>query len=288
MLEKLAQRKTKNNLWRLIEKELYTSERDHKTDKFAITAQSFRKALELPQFQAGIEASIWKIPLACLLCGALAGVLCLQLSTPILAIAASFLFGLAPLLWLQRRIETRAKRFAEDYPSILLAMASSLKAGMTPIAALERAVKLLPEGNIAREEVEKLLGDLWRYSSKEVAISRFASGIRLPEISLFRDAFLLVLEHGGRFAPTLERLARVSRERSILIRSAGVSTASMKLTGNSVLAITPIVLFLSSARSENFWSTLFYHPSAKFMAITGLLTIAFGYAILHKMSRFKP
>ena len=95
------------------------------------------------------------------------------------------------------------------------------------------------------------------------------------------------MEHGGKFSPTLQRLATVCRDRSSLISSAKVSTASMRMTANVLLLVSPLVLGIVAVRTENFWDIFFNNSTANSIATLGILIIATSYAILINMSSFK-
>lgn len=209
---------------------------------------------------------------------------CSPYFVPFFAVAGAFL----PFHWLDGRARTRAAAFAADYPSILLATASSIKVGLPPYLALERATRLLPKSSMVRIEVEKLISQLRHGIAKERALSEFGATIRQPDLVLFRAAFLLVLEHGGKFAPTLYRLAGVCRDREILMCSARVSTTNMRMTANILLAVAPIVVAVTAARTENFWELLVQHPVANALASAGIVIISFSYGILRRMSNFRP
>lgn len=195
---------------------------------------------------------------------------------------------LLPYAYACKRISIRSKEFSSDYPVLLLATSSSIKAGLTPLLALERSTRLLPNSSILRQEVNTLMNKLKSGVAKEIAIGQFGANIYQPDLELFRSAFYLVLESGGRFAPTLERLATVSKDRSALIAGAQVSTANMRMTANILLAICPIILCMVAGRTENFWETITNHPLANQLASTGAMIIAGSYVLLRKMSNFKP
>lgn len=203
---------------------------------------------------------------------------------PVFAVAGAYL----PFGYIALRKDKRAAAFAEDYPTILMATASSMKVGMTPYIALERSVRLLPKESLVRKEVETLSSSLRSGENVKAALSRFGDSVALPDLALFRSAFLLVLENGGRFSPTLARLANVSRDRDSLISSARVSTATMRMTANILLAAAPLILFMVSLRTKEFWDLFLHHPTANMLASTGLVMICGSYAILRKMSNFKP
>lgn len=204
----------------------------------------------------------------------------------------SFVVGCAvafyPIALLDRRAQIRAMEFALDFPSVLLATASSLTAGHTPLIAIERSTRLLPKDNPVRIEISRLLDVLRTGSLKEVAIREFASDIRLPELELFRSAFLLSLDSGGRFSPTLERLSQVLKDRAILISSARTATAVMRMTSTVLLLLTPLIVGMVAVRTPNFFLLLINHPVARQIGSLGALLIAINCWILRKMSDFRP
>lgn len=201
---------------------------------------------------------------------------------------AGGLIAMIPPMYLRTRARKRITEFAEDYAPTLLATSSSLKAGMTPYAALERAVILLPESSPVSREVKRLLERIRQGVPKIEALSDFGRGYRLPELELFRSAFLLVLENGGRFAPTLERLALVNQDRISLVSSARVSTSTMQMTANVLLVITPILVTMVSFRSKDFWELMLHNSTANTFATIGSLMIIGGYSKLRSMANFEP
>lgn len=196
--------------------------------------------------------------------------------------------GAIPWLYLERKIQDRSNRFTADYSTMLMAAASSIKVGLTPYHALERSVNLLPKESLVKAEITLLLEKLKTGVNRDRAIEEFAANIRQPDVELFRSAFKLVLENGGRFAPTLTRLASVSYGRMSLIKSALVSTANMRMTANCLLVAAPVMLLMMSAKTPNYWSTLFNDPQANTFASVGVLVILGSYATLRHFSNFKP
>jgi Flp pilus assembly protein TadB len=171
---------------------------------------------------------------------------------------------------------------------VLLATASNLKAGLSVYSALERAIQLLDENSRIKAEIRSLLEQVSRGVPKEVAVSEFAEGIDLPELRLFKRAFILVLVHGGKFSRTLERLSEVCRDRDALVKSANVSTASMRMTANVLLAIAPLLMLVLSFRTKGFWTILFENSIASGLGIVGASIIIGAFFILRKLSDFKP
>ena len=245
-------------------------------------------ALGLLLRHASLETSPYVFIVACAAAG-FAAVACTSSLLSPWCMPAVFALGFyMPLSWADARARARSLEFAQDYPTMLLATASSVQVGLTPYHALERSTRLLPKDSLVRTEVDALLRSLRTGAPRELAVEQFGSGIRQSDLPLFRSAFLLVLENGGRFAPTLNRLAAVSNSRAALIRSAEVSTASMRLTANVLIILLPILLLAVSARSPDFWEILLGHSTANLIGSAGLIIIVGCYAILRHMSNFKP
>lgn len=196
--------------------------------------------------------------------------------------------AIQPVLWCVRRARSRAAQFAADYPTVLLAAASSLRAGLTPYQALERSTRLLPQDNPVRREVGDLLRRIDSGVPRERAVALFGHNVWLPDVALFRHAFALTLEHGGRFAPTLTRLATVSHARQTLIESAGVSTATMRMTANVLLVVAPALVLMMSQRSSGYWNVMMEHPVANGVASAGAMVVVSCYGLLRWMSDFRP
>jgi len=212
-----------------------------------------------------------------------------SLVTPVwLAFVVGISAFLYPFSYLDRKAEKRALEFAGDFPSILLATASSLSAGHTALVAIERSVQLIPEKNRVRTDIAKLLDELRRGTSKETALRNFATDIRLEELALFRSAFLLSMESGGRLSPTLERLAQVLKDRSILISSARTATQVMRMTSTVLLLFAPLIVGMVAVRTPNFLELLTHHPVASQVASLGFALIALNCWALRQMSDFRP
>ena len=239
-------------------------------------------------YLAGLKIPVAIILITSVSLGFASAILCMQLLSVYFTPIYFGIGAMIPFLWISSHIDRRAYEFGSDYPSILLAMASSLKVGHPPLLALERSVKLLPKQSLARVEVETFLENIKQGIPRAEAIALFGASINQPDLPLFRSAFALVLDNGGKFAPTLERLAKVSRDRSILIATAKASTATMRMTANILVAVTPILVYLVSFRSDEFWILLKAHPVANVMASLGILIITCNYFILRSMSNFKP
>lgn len=246
------------------------------------------QGLQRSLYQANLKIPVYSVFAFSFVLGAVFTLLASLVISPFLIPVYGLIGVLLPFYYLEMRIDRRAAKFAEDYPSVLFACASSIKSGLTPLAGLERAVELLPNESLCKTEVTRLVQSLSSGEGRDVALASFADSIRLPDLSLFRASFELVCEQRGRFAPTLERLARVARDRTLLISQARVSTASMNMTANVLIVIFIGLNLILTIQTKNFWNQMLEDPLINTIASGGLVVMTLGYIILKGMGRFKP
>lgn len=205
------------------------------------------------------------------------------------------LFPTAPLLgylfgrrFTSARSSQQAYQFAAELPPLLLATASLLKAGLSPQEALRRASDALPITSECRTELIALLERCDRTLPLAAAVAEFGTTVALPELEMFRSALVLSSLHGGRLSESLARLARVTSDRALLIRSATAATAQMRLTGSILLGVTPLFLGFSLIRDGTSIAQLASHPFTFTLASAGAVLILASYLTLLYMSDFKP
>jgi Flp pilus assembly protein TadB len=237
---------------------------------------------------SGTKLTYWQVVLSSILAGLLAFIACFSFLPTWIAFFGLFAAASFPISFLDKQAQRRALEFSKDFPSVLLATASSLSAGHTALVAIERSTKLMPKENKVRCEVQVLLESLRVGKSREIVLSQFASDIRLPELELFRSAFLLSLENGGKLSPTLDRLSQVLKDRSILVKSARTATSVMRMTSTVLLTLTPLILGGIAFRTPQFLTLLTVHPVANQVGSLGALLIFTCCWILRRMSDFRP
>lgn len=247
-----------------------------KTQSLSTITKGLLRAADLP-----VVLSLFTLTLALALwCGVAFGQWFLGLA---LLLAVHYLVY---AYFVQRR-SAEQQRYAVDLPTMLLAMAANMKIGLPAYAAMERSTKLLSKDNALRAETERFLHAVHNGTAYHVAIQDFGAHVQLEELALFRKAFALVVEHGGRFAPTLERLAQLSRERALLVQTLRARTSGMRMTANALLLLTPLIVLMLAARIDNFWHILHTNTVAHFLGVLGATMIFMGCAALRQMGSAK-
>jgi len=173
------------------------------------------------------------------------------------------------------RLRRRAA-FEGDYTALLISLASAVRAGMDPLAALGECGRLLPEGSPARIEVESLCRSIDSGSSERSAILAFAADIDHPDIALFRSCFLLARTHGSSLGPCLQRLAKVTRQRQSFRRKIRAAVAMQRLSSIGIAACAAAIGLIQAFANLEGLREAFAHPVGHRILIGGAGLIAAG------------
>jgi tight adherence protein B len=187
--------------------------------------------------------------------------------------------GIGPLIvntFIDRRMNSRFKRFDRDYPQFLLSFVGMLKTGLNPTQALEACAVNLEDRSLVRQEVELMLERLRLGVSEERSIGSFGEDINHPEIELFVQSLLLSRRVGGNLSEVVDRLARQVRKRQHFRASA---VAAVGLQRGSIMFIMSILVSLE-LYLYIMWPecviTTWTEPTASKVAQGGLCMIFFG------------
>lgn len=188
----------------------------------------------------------------------------LVVQIPLLSLLAVALPGVE-YLRLEQLAAQRRLRFEQDYPALLLALRSSVRAGLDPLIALMNARELFLEDSVVQQELCRLMSDMESGSSEEEALARFGSSLRFPDLELFQIAFMLARREGASLGDCLERLAKVTRQRQSFRRKVQAAVAMQRLSAYGILGCVGFMLVV------------------QLVAQPGLLKTAWGHAIGHRV-----
>lgn len=129
------------------------------------------------------------------------------------------------------RLSRSARREVErDFPVFLLSLASALRTGLDPLAALGCTRDILLPQSALRKLLELLLSELDRGAGEELALRAFVKRSAHPDAELFAAAFLISRRMGGSLGDCLERLAIVCRQRQSFQRKSRAALALQRLS----------------------------------------------------------
>lgn len=203
---------------------------------------------------------------------------------PLLGIPLTFLCIIALL---KRASFKRAERFERDYPSMLIAIASSVRTGSDPLIAMQQARNLFASETEVHRELDQFCLRVERGDSEEKAVLHFASTIDHPDIALFRVAFLLSRREGSSLAKCLHRLARVTRNRQSFRRKVRAAVAMQKLSAFGIAGCALLIVGFQAVASHDALVRALEHPMGSRMLGAALCLVMAGLVGMLRMSRAK-
>ncbi|MCW3057068.1 MAG: putative type secretion system integral rane subunit [Solirubrobacterales bacterium] len=221
----------------------------------------FERTRWWPQFKANVEiAGIDRAPIdlvaVCALNTVAAAVLFgVALGTPVVSILALFLGPLALASMVKRRLRKQRDLFAEQLPTHLQELASTMRAGHSLVSGITSMARTAPEP--ARSEWARVVADEQLGMPLEEAMRPLAR--RMDSEDIEQVALVASLHHrtGGNMAEVLERVADSVRERAELHRELRALTAQARLSRYVVTALPLLVAGAIALINPGYLSPLF-------------------------------
>jgi tight adherence protein B len=208
--------------------------------------QSLEKTRWWARFKDDLEIARIQVPaiqvVAWTLVATIAVFLVFQSATGSLAIALLAVFTpVGVWLFVQRRLQTQRKRFAQQLAETLTVVSSAMRAGHSLVAALTISVQDAPEPT--RREFDRVIVDERLGVSLEDALRKVAVRMNSSELEQVIIVATLQQETGGNTAEVLELVAASIRER-IELRGLVDSLTAQGRASRWVLTLLPVGLFL--------------------------------------------
>lgn len=147
----------------------------------------------------------------------------------------------------------RVERFEHDYPAFLMSLASSVKTGLSPLSALSACVRVLPQDSLLACEVNRMISSIAEGRGEDHAFRHFAESVPHPDVALLRAALSLSKSQGSSLAPTLVRLARITRLRQSFRRKIRSALAMQRL---SAIGISLCAFFVMAIQASSNYHAL--------------------------------
>lgn len=176
----------------------------------------------------------------------------------------------------RRRAFRRAESFERDYPALLLSLASAVRTGLDPFVALCKCEELFSDGSEMKSELRGLVRNVENGASEEESLARFAETIPHPDLKLFRSAFILARKEGASLAETLQRLARVTRQRQSFRRKVRSSVAMQKLSAIGITLCTLVIGLIQGLTNPEALRTAWASPLGSHAIVVGLCLVTSG------------
>lgn len=157
------------------------------------------------------------------------------------AIAAAAVGVVSVMLRRGRLRFNRIEAFESDYPTLLIALASSVRAGLDPLVALTSAATLFPPQSILRRELDRFARSIESGEEEESAVRSFGRSVEHPDVVLLQNAYLIARREGSSLGECLHRLARVTRQRQSFRRKMRAAVAMQRLSALGIAGCAVVI-----------------------------------------------
>jgi Flp pilus assembly protein TadB len=172
-----------------------------------------------------------------------------------------------------------------DLPALLTSVASSVRAGIDPLAAVIGAREYLPRGSILIKELEKLRHALSEGRDEEVVLEEFLVVYRNQEGELFKRCLILSRRHGGSLAESLHRVTKVARQRQSFRRKTRAALAMHRMSAIGIALCAGGMGALQLTMNPRSVDLAVSHPVGGKLLVFGGLLMALGIIWMMMMGR---
>jgi tight adherence protein B len=210
------------------------------------------------------------------------------LAALVTAVTTSVLFGgvaalASPFIavaYLQHRIDSRTRKFEEEFPDALTLIASSLSAGHTFLRSIQMMCEEA-EGPIA-EEFSRVVYETQLGDPLVDALERMAKRLDLRDVDWVVQAIRIQQTVGGKLADLLHTLADFIRAREEVRREVRVLTAEGRISAYILGALPVFLAVFMQVSNPEYLEPLFQGWGLVWIA-GSLVSIAMGMTVIFRM-----
>ncbi len=203
----------------------------------------------------------------------------------LLGAGVALVFALLPRQWVHGRAQSYRRRFGEQLPLALDALAAGLSAGLSFPQAVGYAAQELPQpigGAMQRLARRMALG-----LPVEEAMQQMHDEHPDESLALVIDGIALQRQFGGDLVSMLEETARLLRERVELEREVRAITAQGRLSGWVVAALVPVSAGILLFTNPVYINVLFETVIGQALAVLALMMQLVGLWIISRLIRIR-
>jgi tight adherence protein B len=225
--------------------------------------------LSLGDEKLRLSLRLWGVGLAVCVAGLWYGA-----GMPPLAILAGFIVYIAPRYILDHLIRQRSRLLRDQLVGSAIALANSVRAGLSIAQGLETACDDAPQP--IKSELHRIVFEYKRGRPLKEAIEATRSKLALEEFTLFALALEVALERGGRLNEALERICCSLREKASLERKLAACTAAGRQTVIFLSAAPVGFVVMFSLFDSEYSRVMFETLTGQFMLAVTCLLVYFG------------
>lgn len=209
----------------------------------------------------------------------------LRIGGPLIGLAFAFILPLIPQQLVKSRANANRRRFGEQIPEALEAIAAGLSAGLSFPQAVEFAAGELPPPIVTA--ILRLSRRMALGHPVDVALRRMHEDHPEESLSLVVEGIAIQRQFGGDLIAMLSETASLLRERVELDREVRAVTSQGRLSGWVVAGLVPvsagILLFSNPAYIDVLFDTLI----GQVLVVFALLLQLGGWLIISRMVRIR-
>jgi tight adherence protein B len=232
---------------------------------------------------AGLGSKVSR-PIALLLLTGLAGwVIGSRIAGPLFALALALSLPLLPRAWIRARAEAARRRFGEQLPQVLDALAAGVAAGLSFQQAVSYAADELPAP--AAEAMRTLARRMALGFPVEQALTSLLEKYPEDSFELAIDGITLQRQFGGDLVRMLEETGARLRERVELEQEVRAITAQGRLSAIVLAALVPVSAGLLMLSNPRYVDVLFDNWIGQTLLVISLVLLLAGWAVVSRLVR---
>ena len=236
--------------------------------------------------QAGISWSLQTLLLLSIgLAVALGSMMLIASRSLPVAVIATMIGGMLPIMYVRRRRTKRLNAFEELLPESIDLVGRALRAGHPLTAGFKMAADDGPEpvaGEFRRVFEEQRFG-----LPIQDSLLSMADRVNIIDVRILVTAILIQREVGGNLAEILDNLSQVVRARFTIRRQIRVYTAQGRMTGY-LLSALPIILFsMLYMINAEYMSILFKDPIGQTLIVIAISMQLIGFLWIRKIIKIE-
>jgi len=198
-----------------------------------------------------------------------------------IGIVSALLVVFGPILFLNKYVKRRVRKFNEQLPDMLIGLASSLRAGRSVGQSLELLSREMPDP-IGRE-IRKIVAETKLGWPLVATLSDASDRIGSNEFTWAVMAMKIQAEVGGNLAELLDQVADTMRERTRFKGEVKALTAEGRASALMLVAMPPLLVLVMRAMNPEYVGILFTSGTGQFILGLSAFMIVVGYFVMIKI-----
>lgn len=190
-----------------------------------------------------------------------------------------------PWVWMKQKARRRLRAFEEQLADVLMAIASSLKVGLSFTHSM---AAIVDDGQApASQEFERVLNETELGRPMEEALGAMADRIESEDLRFVLMSVIIQREVGGSLADLFQTVSETVRERQHFRRKVRALTAMGRISAYILIGLPFIIATLISLLSPGYMQPLFHTTAGHVLIVLMLVMMAVGSLFLKKIVTIK-